>query len=85
MRRAYLAEVVELAYLGSSGGEWGLRLSDLAMDQIVHGYHINLLYRLVGLMAVIIILNMLILGMVRMFLDIAVRAVVIARVHVCAF
>jgi hypothetical protein len=33
--------VVELAYLGSSGGEWGLKLSDLAMDQIVHGYHLN--------------------------------------------
>ncbi len=43
MRRAYLAEVVELAYLGSSGGEWGLRLSDLAMDQTVNtiGYHLN--------------------------------------------
>jgi hypothetical protein len=43
MRRAYLAEVVELAHLGSSGREWGLRLSDLAMDQIVDtiGYHLN--------------------------------------------
>jgi|688.fasta_scaffold1271470_1 hypothetical protein len=43
MRSAYLAEVGELAYLGSSWGEWGLRLSDLAMDQIVNtiGYHLN--------------------------------------------
>ncbi len=29
-RRAYLAETVELAYLGRSRGEWGLGLTDLA-------------------------------------------------------
>jgi hypothetical protein len=43
------------------------------------------LYRLVGSMAVIIILIMFIVSMVRMFLDIAVRTVVIARVHGCGF
>jgi hypothetical protein len=43
------------------------------------------LYRLVGSMAVIIILIMFIEGTVRMFLDIAVRAAIIARVHGCGF
>ena len=27
-RKAYLAEAAELAYLGRSGGEWGLGLTD---------------------------------------------------------
>jgi hypothetical protein len=35
-RRAYLAETAELAYLGRSGGEWGLGLTDLARDHIVN-------------------------------------------------
>ncbi len=34
-RKAYLAEAAELAYLGRSGGEWGLGLTDLAREQIV--------------------------------------------------
>jgi hypothetical protein len=34
-RRAYLAEAAELAYLGRSGGEWGLGLTDLAKDQML--------------------------------------------------
>ena len=33
-RKAYLAEAAELAYLGRSGGEWGLGLTELARDQI---------------------------------------------------
>jgi hypothetical protein len=41
-RREYLAETAELAYLGRSGGEWGLGLTDLAWDQIVYavGYQL---------------------------------------------
>ncbi len=35
-RKAYLAEAAELAYLGRSGGEWGLGLTELARDQIVN-------------------------------------------------
>jgi hypothetical protein len=46
---------------------------------------LTLLYMLVGLMAVIIMLIMFIVGMVRMFLDMAGRAVVIARVNGCGF
>jgi hypothetical protein len=32
-RKAYLAEAAELTYLGRSGGEWGLGLTELARDQ----------------------------------------------------
>ncbi len=41
-RKAYLAEAAELAYLGRSGGEWGLGLTELARDQIVNavGYRL---------------------------------------------
>ncbi len=65
MRRAYLAEGVELEYLGRSRGECGLGLPDLAMDQIVKtiGYLVIPLYWLMGSMAVIIILIMFIEGM----------------------
>jgi hypothetical protein len=86
-RRAYLAETAELAYLGKSGGEWGLGLTDHTQDQIVNavGYQLIPLYRLIGPAAVIVILVMFILGMVRMLLDILVRAIVIARVRGCGF
>jgi hypothetical protein len=82
-RRAYLAETAELAYLGRSGGEWGLGLTDLARDQIVNevGYWLIPLYRLIGPTAVIVILVMFIVGMARILVDILVRAVIIARVR----
>jgi hypothetical protein len=82
-RRAYLAETAELAYLGRSGGEWWLGLTDLGRDQIVNavGYRLIPLYRLIGPTAVIVILVMFIVGMARMLLDVLVRAIIIARVR----
>ncbi len=82
-RKAYLAEAAELAYLGQSGGEWGLGLTELARDQIVNavGYQLIPRYRLIGPMAVIVILVMFIVGMARMLIDILVRAIIIARVR----
>jgi hypothetical protein len=84
-RKAYLAEAAELAYLGRSGGEWGLGLTELARDQIVNavGYRLIPLYRLIGPTAVIVILVMFIVGMARMLVDILVRAIIIARVRGC--
>jgi hypothetical protein len=82
-RRAYWAETAELAYLGRSGGEWGLGLMELARDRIVNvvGYRLIPLFRLIGPTAVIVILVMFIVGMARMLVDILVRAIIIARVH----
>jgi hypothetical protein len=82
-RKAYLAEAAKLAYLGRSGGEWGLGLTELARDQIVNavGYRLILLYRLIGPTAVIVILVMFIVGMARMLIYILVRAIIIARVR----
>jgi hypothetical protein len=81
-RKAYLAEAAELAYLGRSGGEWGLGLTELARDQIVNAveYRLILLYRLIGPTAVMILV-MFIVGMARMLIDILVRAIIIARVR----
>jgi hypothetical protein len=82
-RKAYLAEAAELVYLGRSGGEWGLGLTELARDQIVNavGYRLIPLYRLIGPTAVIVILVMFIVGMARMLIDILVRAIIITRVR----
>ncbi len=87
MQMTYLAEVAELAYLEKSEGEWVLGLTDLAKEQIIDavGYHLIPLYRLMGLAAIIIILILSIVGMVRMLLDIIVRAITIARVCGCGF
>jgi hypothetical protein len=41
MRRMYLAETAELAYLGRSRGEWGLCITDLAKAQIVEQWDIT--------------------------------------------
>jgi hypothetical protein len=49
------------------------------------GYHLIPLYWLVGPTAVIIILIMFIVGMVRMLLDIIVRAIIIAWMCGCGF
>ncbi len=78
-RRAYLVEKAELAYLGRSGGEWGLGITDLARDQIVNavGYRLIPLCRLIGLTAVMVILVMFIVGTARMLVDILMRAVII--------
>ncbi len=86
-RRAYLAETAELAYLGRSRGEWGHGLTDLTRDQIVNavGYQLIPLSRLIGQAAVIVILVLFIVSMVRMLLDILVRAIFIPRVHGCWF
>jgi hypothetical protein len=83
-RKAYLAEAAELAYLGRSGGEWGLGLTELARDQIVNavGYRLIPLYRLIGPTAMIVILVMFILGMARMLVDILVREIIIASSNV---
>ncbi len=76
-------EAAELAYLGRSGGEWGLGLTELARDQIVNavGYRLISLYRLIGPTEVIVVLVMFIVGMARMLIDILVRAIIIARVR----
>jgi hypothetical protein len=85
-QRAYQTETAELAYLGRSGGEWGLGLTDLAKDQIVEavGYNLIPLYGLVR-PTVNIIFIMFIVVMVRMLLDIKTSAIVITSVQGCGF
>jgi hypothetical protein len=84
-RRAFLAESAERAYNSRFGGEWGSGLTDLATDHLVDvvGFHLVPLYRLLGPTAMIAILILFLVGIVRMMLDIVVRAIAIARVRGC--
>jgi hypothetical protein len=85
MQRVYLAKVAELAYWEKAreNGDSDSRTLQRTMQIIdAVGYHLIPLYRLVGLAAIIIILILFIVGMVRMLLDIIVRA--IARVCGCS-
>ncbi len=84
-RRAFLAESAERAYNSRFGGEWGTGLTDQATDHLVDvvGFHLVPLYRLLGPTAVIAILILFLMGIIRMLLDIVIRAIAIARVRGC--
>jgi hypothetical protein len=86
-RRAFLAESAERAYNSRFGGEWGSGLTDRATDHLmdVVGFHLVPLYRLLGPTAVIAILILFLMGIIRMLLDIVIRAIAIARVRGCGF
>jgi hypothetical protein len=84
-RRAFLAESAERSYNSRFGGEWGSGLTDLATDHLVDvvGFHLVPLYRLLGPTAIIAILVLFLVGIIRMLLDIVIRAIAIARVRGC--
>jgi hypothetical protein len=84
-RRAFLVESVVGAYNSRFGGEWGSGLTDRATDHLVDvvGFHLVPLYRLLGPTAIIAILVLFLMGIIRMLLDIVIRAIAIARVRGC--
>jgi hypothetical protein len=83
--RAFLAESTERAYNTRVGGQWGSGLSDPATAHLIDavGYHLVPMYRLIGPAATIALLVLFLVGIVRMLLDIVVRAVAIAKVRGC--
>jgi hypothetical protein len=85
MCRAFLAESAERGYNSRLRGEWGSGLTDLATDHLVDvvGFHLVPLYRLLGPTAVIALLILFLVGIVRMLLDIVIRAIAITRVRGC--
>ena len=84
-RRAFLAESAERAYNSQAGGQWGSGLSDLATESLIDavGYHLVPMYRVIGPTAAMALLVLFLVGILRMLLDIVIRAIAIARVRGC--
>ncbi len=83
----FLAESAERAYNIRVGGQWGSGLSDLATAHLIDavGYHLVPMYRLIGPAAAIALLVLFLVGILRMLLDIVVRAIAIAKVRGCGW
>ncbi len=86
-RRAFLAESAERAYNSRFGGQWGSGLSDLATESLIDavGYHLVPMYRVIGPTAAVVLLVLFLVGILRMLLDIVIRAIAIARVRGCGW
>ncbi len=86
-RRAFLAESAERAYNTRVGGQWGSGLSDLATAHLIDavGYRLVPMYRFIGPAATRALIVLFLVGIVRMLLDIVVRAVAIAKVRGCGW
>jgi hypothetical protein len=82
-RRAFLAETAQIAFGNRRDGQWGLGLTDVAMDHIVDtvGSSLIPLYRFVGPFAVTIMLGMFVLGIVKTIIDVIIRTVMIYKVR----
>ncbi|MFN9905667.1 MAG: hypothetical protein ACK56F_06000, partial [bacterium] len=86
-RRAFLAESAERAYNTRVGDQWGSGLSDVATTHLVEavGHHLVPLYRYIGPTATMALVILFLIGVVRMLLDIVIRAVAIAKVRGCGW
>jgi hypothetical protein len=86
-RRAFLAESAERAYNSRAEGMWGSGLSDLATESLIDavGYHLIPMYRVIGPTAAVALLVLFLVGILRMLLDIVIRAIAIARVQGCGW
>ena len=85
--RTFLAESAERAYNSRAGGQWGSCLSDLATESLIDamGYHLVLMYQVIGPTAVVALLVLFLVGILRMLLDIVIRAIAIPRVRGCGW
>ncbi len=85
-RKAYLAEMAELAYRGRTGdGEWGLGLSTAAQSSIIDivGASFFPLYSVVGPMVFFVSLMLLVWGVFRLMVTVLIRAIIIVRCKGC--
>ncbi len=84
MRRAFLAE---RAYNSRAGGQCGSGLSDLATESLIDavGYHLVPMFRVIGPTAAMALLVLFLVGILRMLLDIMIRAIAIARMRGCGW
>jgi hypothetical protein len=86
-RRAFLADSAGRAYNSRVGGEWGSGLTGAATDSLIDavGNHLVPMYRVIGPTAAVALLILLLVGVVRMLVDIVVRAIAIVRVRGCGW
>ncbi len=86
-RHAFIAESAERAYNERVAGEWGSGLTDFATESLIDaaGYHLVPIYRVIGPTAAVALLKLFLMGILRMTLDIVIRAIAIARVRGCGW
>ncbi len=86
-RRAFLAVSAERAYNIRSGGQWGSGLSDLDTESLIDavGYHLVPMYWVIRPTAAVALLVLFLVGILRMLLDIMIRAIAIARNRGCGW
>jgi hypothetical protein len=82
-RRAFLAESAERAYNGRVGGQWGSGLTDLATESLIDavGYQLVPMFWVIRPTAAVALLVLFLMGILRMLLDIVIRAIAIARIR----
>jgi hypothetical protein len=80
-----LAENTERANNERVGGEWGSGLTDLATESLIDavGYHLVPMYRVIGPISVVALLVLFLVDILKMTLDIVIRAIAIVRVRGC--
>jgi hypothetical protein len=85
--RASLAESAERGYNSRAGGQWGSGLSDLATESFIDavGNHLVPMYRVIGPTAAVALLVLFLVGILRMLLDIVIRAIAIVRIRGCGW
>jgi hypothetical protein len=79
--------LAERAYNSRSGGQWGSGLSDLATESLIDAveYHLVPMYRVIRPTAAVALLVLFLVGILRMLLDIVIRAIAIARIRGCGW
>ncbi len=86
IRKAYLAETAEIAYIGrNEKGEWGLALGSAAQLSLIDLVGINFfpLYRVIGPMIFFLSLLLLVWGRLRLVVTVFLRVVIIVRYRGC--
>jgi len=65
----------------------GSGLSDLATESLIDdvGYHLVLMYRVIGPTAAVALLVLFLVGILRMLLDVLFRGITIARIRGCGW
>jgi hypothetical protein len=84
---AFIAESTERAYNGRVAGEWGSGLTDLATESFIDvvEYQLVPMYPVIHPMDVVALLILFLVGILRMTLNIVIRAIMISRVRDCGW
>jgi hypothetical protein len=85
--RTFLAKSAERAYNGRVGRQWVSGLTYLATESLIDaiGNHLVLIYQVIGPTAAVALLVLFLAGILRMLLDIVIRAIAIARIRSCGW